>query len=333
MGQYTSYYLYQKYEKRGDGEWLPVNPNVYSVDGDGTMPVSAKTDDDPSCGYVPPIEPQYRWVDLDPDTDYYCISCSNDGYKLSGTYGESGETFSINCSPNVSPNRITTADTSPYSAMTYAKIGDCASIIDPAAFSLLPGLTGVSIPNSIWYISQDAFRGSNALVDCMLPESVTSIGDYAFNGCTSLSNIVLWDNTITGIPAYCFADCDNMLNINIPKGVTSIGTGAFQGCGGLSEIIMPDSVKSIGGSAFSGCTGLLNINIPSGVTNIYAYAFYNCTSLQSVYCLATTPPTLGSYVFDGTNNCPIYVPAASVETYKTSSGWSSYASRIQPITA
>ena len=79
-------------------------------------------------------------------------------------------------------------------------------------------------------------------------------------------------------------------------------------------------------------SGLTSVIIGSGVTNIEQYAFENCSGLTSITCLATTPPTLVSYnAFSNTNNCNIYVPSASVNAYKSASGWSTYASRIQAI--
>ena len=73
--QYTSYYLYQKYEKRGDQDWLPCYPNIFSVDGEGTMPLVIKTENDPECGYTPPTEPIYRWYNIPITTDYVCDTC------------------------------------------------------------------------------------------------------------------------------------------------------------------------------------------------------------------------------------------------------------------
>lgn len=73
--QYTSYWLYQKYEKRGSQEAIPVYPNVYSVDADGTMSKVIKIENDAACGYVPTGTTQYRWVNLDPSVDYYCDEC------------------------------------------------------------------------------------------------------------------------------------------------------------------------------------------------------------------------------------------------------------------
>ena len=71
----TSYYLYQKYIKIGNQDWIPNYPNVWSVDGDGTMPLVVKSIDDPTCGYIPPSEPIYRWIDVDPTKDWICDDC------------------------------------------------------------------------------------------------------------------------------------------------------------------------------------------------------------------------------------------------------------------
>ena len=113
--------------------------------------------------------------------------------------------------------------------------------------------------------------------------------------------------------------------------VEEIGDSAFKSCSNLSSVTIPSGVTSIGTSAFQTCSGLTSVTIPSGVTSIGASAFRNCISLTSVTCLATTPPTLGSNVFLGTNDCPIYVPSGSVENYQAASVWSTIASRIQAI--
>ena len=94
--------------------------------------------------------------------------------------------------------------------------------------------------------------------NCNIPSSVTSIGDWAFYGCTGLTSIT------------------------IPSSVTSIGDGAFSDCTGLTSITIPSSVTSIGDYAFSDCTGLTSITIPSSVTSIGDWAFYGCKGLKSV---------------------------------------------------
>ena len=154
------------------------------------------------------------------------------------------------------------------------------------------------------------FMGNKSVnaVSIIIPNSVTSIGQFAFGGCSSLTSIT------------------------IPSGVTSIGSGVFQGCSGLTSIDIPSGVTSIGSSAFTNCYGLTSIDIPSGVTSIGGYAFKYCGSLTSVTVEATTPPTLGTNAFSyNASGRKIYVPSASVETYKSATNWSDYASDIEPI--
>jgi len=95
MGQYTSYWLYQKYETRGSQDPIPCYPNVYSVDGDGTMPLVVRKEDDTQCGYVPPIVVRYRWVNIPITQDYVCDKCSSIEYR----WVKSDETICIEDEP------------------------------------------------------------------------------------------------------------------------------------------------------------------------------------------------------------------------------------------
>ena len=99
----------------------------------------------------------------------------------------------------------------------------------------------------------------------------------------------------------------------------------------MISVTIPNNVTSIDNNAFNGCDGFINIIIPNSVTNIGNSAFYGCDGLTGVTIKATTPPTLGQTAFDNTNNCPIYVPAESVNAYKAANGWTTYSSRIQAI--
>ncbi len=112
-------------------------------------------------------------------------------------------------------------------------------------------------------------------------------------------------------------------------GLTSIRGYAFSCCSSLESITIPDNVTSIKVFAFSNCSSLTNITIPDTVTEIEESAFSNCSSLTSVYCKATTPPTLNSNSFYSiAASAKIYVPTASVNAYKTATGWSEYADMI-----
>ena len=165
------------------------------------------------------------------------------------------------------------------------------------------------------------------LVSVEIGDCVTTIGGWAFDGCSSLTSITI-PNSVTSIGTNAFNSCTSLTSVTIPDSVTSIGQGAFYGCSSLTSITIPDGVTSIGNGAFDSCRSLTSVTIPNSVTIIGNWTFYNC-SLTSVTVNATTPPTLGGGAFDNTNDCPIYVPAASVNAYK--SAWSDYASRIQAI--
>jgi len=137
---------------------------------------------------------------------------------------------------------------------------------------------------------------------------------------------------ITKIRSYAFRDCTSLTSVTIPNSVTSIGDSAFRNCSSLTSITIPNNVTSIRDSAFSQCTSLTSVTIPNSVTSIGAEAFRSNGNLESVTVKATTPPTLGFGVFlNGSSNLVIYVPAESVDAYKSASGWSYYANQIQAI--
>ena len=126
-----------------------------------------------------------------------------------------------------------------------------------------------------------------------IPDSVTSIGDFAFYYCTGLTSVTIPDS-VTSIGKGTFAECLGLTSVHIPDGVTSIGFGAFSTCRSLTSVTIPDSVTSIGNFAFYDCTGLTSVTIPDGVTSIGNGAFLMCSGLTSVTFQGAEPPT-----FDG----------------------------------
>ena len=122
----------------------------------------------------------------------------------------------------------------------------------------------------------------------------------------------------------------NILSARIGDCVTSIGNYAFSGCSSLTSCTIGSGVTSIGSDAFSNCKSLSSIEIPNSVTSIGNYAFLYCSGLTSITVNAVTPPKLGGNAF-AASSCPIYVPADSLNDYKTARGWSTYASRIRPL--
>ena len=152
--------------------------------------------------------------------------------------------------------------------------------------------------------------------------------DHAFKGLNS-STVILQDG-LTSIGSFAFKGCRSLESIEIPSSVTSIVSGAFYDCSSLTSVTIQNGVTSIGFNAFYECSGLTSIEIPSSVTSIGERAFYFCSSLTTITIKATTPPSLGSRAIPS-NVTKICVPAESVETYKTASGWSTYSNIISAI--
>ena len=174
------------------------------------------------------------------------------------------------------------------------------------------------------------YMNCSNLVSITIPEGVTNIGDSAFDACTTLTSVAI-PNSVTNIGSGAFSYCRSLTSVTIPNGVSAILTNTFYYCSGLTSVTIPNSVTSIGSGAFDGCNGLTSITIPYSVSNIGTSAFY-CSGLTSVTIEATTPPTLGSTVFNvNTSGRKIYVPSASVDAYKSASGWSVYANDIEAI--
>ena len=164
-----------------------------------------------------------------------------------------------------------------------------------------------------------------------IPAGTTTIGENTFWGCRSLTEVTI-PNSVTSIGANAFSGCTGLTEVTIPNSVASIGIQAFWLCSGLTSVTIGNSVTEIGENAFSECSGLTNITIPNSVTSIGDGAFFFCTSLTSITSLATTPPTIQSEVFtEVPADCPIYVPAESVEAYKAAQYWSDRADYIQAI--
>ena len=234
-------------------------------------------------------------------------------------------------------------------SLTSVTIGNSVTSIGYGAFYNCTSLTSVTIPDSVTSIGYLAFyectsltslvvssknstyysegnciitRKERALIQgcnsSIIPQGVTSIGDYAFDRCTSLTNVTIPDS-VTSIGNSAFSRCSSLTSVTIPDSVTSIGDMAFHYCEALTSVTIPDSVTSIGSYAFAWCTSLMSVHItdlaawcniefsdsasnplyyannlylngnlitelviPDGVTSIGSYAFYRCTSLTSV---------------------------------------------------
>ena len=197
------------------------------------------------------------------------------------------------------------------------------------AFTFCCALQNVTIPDSVTSIGNNAFAYCYALQIVTIPDSVTSIGTYAFRNCYALRNVTIPDS-VTSIGDSPFISCYALQIVTIPDSVTSIGTYAFRNCYALRNVTIPDSVTSIGDSEFNSCYALQNVTIPDSVTSIGNNAFRYCYSTVAYHFKRNAPPTLSNIsAFDGISNDTVfYVPADSLEAYKTANNWSTYADRM-----
>lgn len=132
------------------------------------------------------------------------------------------------------------------------------------------------IPNSIKSIGDYAFCYYNTLTSVTIPNSILSIGNSAFNGCNGLSSISI-PNSVTSIGKSAFSGCKALTSITIPNSVTSIGTGAFYGCKAINSITIPSSVITIGAYPFASCENLASINVDNG--NPAYNSYNNCNAI------------------------------------------------------
>ena len=156
---------------------------------------------------------------------------------------------------------------------------------------------------------------------------VTSLGDYCFYNCRSLTSITL-PAGLTSLGDYCFNYCSGLKSITLPDGITSLGNYCFSSCGSLTSITLPAGITSLGDYCFRYCSSLTSITLPDGITSLRDMCFYLCSSLTSVLCLAVEPPSCTKSVVDNTTR--LYVPKGSVEKYKQSAAWNS-AKGIYPL--
>ncbi|MGE5449682.1 MAG: leucine-rich repeat protein, partial [Bacteroidales bacterium] len=159
-------------------------------------------------------------------------------------------------------------------------------------------LNRVEFPTSLTSIGEYAFSGCSGLKSLTIPSSVVRIDQGAFTRCTGLTSLDL-PSSITYLGQTAFSNCTGLTSVNLPSSLTTIGRSAFISCSGLTSIIIPESVTKLEEGAFLGCSGLTSITFPKSLTQLGPYAFSSCTGLTSV----TIPEWFISISYGAFANC------------------------------
>ena len=205
----------------------------------------------------------------------------------------------------------------------------------------MTNLTSIEIPNSVTSIGQDAFYGCSGLTSVTIGLGVQEVGFDAFRHCDNLAAVHISD-----LAAWCailfpslylnyanplqwaqhlYLNNIEITDLVIPYNVTSIGKTAFLDCNALTSVTIPNSVTNIGAWAFYWCSNLTSIDIGSGVTSIGYEAFAYCSKVKRIICRAKTPPIADPQAFTEVDkNIPLYVPASSIDLYKAAEGWKDF---------
>ncbi len=206
----------------------------------------------------------------------------------------------------------------------------------------------IVIGSGVTTISKEAFKGCGGLTGVSIPDTVTAVNNGAFSACTSLKDIHIGSG-VTTLQGSCFRDTRNVTSITFSENSSLETIGGSGDTANTSnsvrvfsnvctkspavlEIDFPEGLVLVGHSTFVTSTGIKRLSFPSTVVWIGDQAFRGLSGCESITFKSASPPTLGGSGrwFEDTT-CPIYVPAASVDTYKAASNWSNYASQIQAI--
>ena len=154
--------------------------------------------------------------------------------------------------------------------------------------------------------------------------NVTSIGEYAFRDCNSLTSITI-PRSIREIKSFAFYNCSSINAVTLPEGLTELGMGAFEGCSSIVQMTIPAGITVVEEELFFGCSALRAVVLPASISAIGENAFTRCTSLLSVYLLATAAPACEMNAFEKVDRtwCTLYVPKGS-SSYQQEGVWKDF---------
>ncbi len=183
------------------------------------------------------------------------------------------------------------------SSITSVVVPEGVTTIDDSAFNGLTQCSRIQLPNSVTSIGKWAFGFCRSLTSLTLPYNLEEIGASAFHGCTGLTQLRI-PKSVTAIGDSAFAYCSGLTELVLPEGLTVIEDSTFQNCDSLTHIIIPERVTAMGEYVFNGCDRLTGVTLPKGLTSLNVGTFYNCTGLTE-FAVPEGITSMGKHVFSG----------------------------------
>ena len=166
------------------------------------------------------------------------------------------------------------------------------------------------IPDTVTSIRDYAFKDCADMKSIVIPDSVNRIGQSAFCRCSNLTSVIIPDS-VTTIDSGAFVFCPNLTSISIGHGVTTLGASAFRNCDSLRQVFIPGSIATIPNYAFSGCDNLSSVAFGEGVQEIMFTSFENCKNLKSIVIPKSVTTIIGDAFFNNVPSPTIYCYASS----------------------
>lgn len=356
MGRYSSYYLYQKYERRctacTDADWVPCYPNVYSLSGDSTNPMALveKSSADTACGYIP-CQTQERWVDIPITEDYECdycdvgyeyryVPCEVSAYTYIGDYKyevlceqkseDGGVTWVYTQNTKISDTPIERVSSKVQLTMYNGDIFAQSCQENAPFYSQNTPQKTLNIPSSggSFILPTGDYMKSHSK-DLVLGECVYEIGGGSsdtythptskFSGASGWNlESVTFPNTLKWIGNSTFNN-NLFTSLTFPTNLQRIGDKSFSYNRRLFDVSLNDNMSRIGNSGFSYCSILQRIELPSNLSDLGSNVFLGCNLLRQVIFKTQSPPSNSLTLgVSGNNFVNVYVPCGTKSAYVSS---------------